>query len=50
MHIAYCDNLSLGADEWISLSKPAKVFKRCYDLHKDTLIDIRPITMDQVKP
>ena len=48
MHIAYCDNLSLGVDEWISLSKPAKVFNRCYDPLNDTLVNIEPITLEQV--
>lgn len=49
MHIAYCEDLSLGAEEWISLSKPAKVFKRCYNPLYDTLVNIEPITMEQVK-
>jgi acetoin utilization deacetylase AcuC-like enzyme len=48
MHIAYSENLSLGADEWISLSKPAKVFARCFDKSRDTVVAVQPITPDQV--
>lgn len=48
MHIAYSDKLSLGSDEWISLSKPIEVFKRCFDAQHDTVIQFAPIRLDQV--
>jgi len=48
MKIAYSEELSLGSDEWISLSKPAKVFSRCYAPLRDTVVTVRPITLDQV--
>ncbi len=44
MKIAYNPQISLGADEWISLSKAQKVVDACYQPEWDILIDSPPAT------
>lgn len=42
MRIAYHEKLSLGANEWISLSKPRKVFNVCYESTRDKVLPVEP--------
>lgn len=49
MKIAYHDKLGVANDDWISLSKPAKVFNVCYDASRDELLPVIPFTAEDYK-